>query len=308
MSSQRFTLRVQPRGKPIPRLPEDLPIASGSAAEEIYNQLAQSSRLSAHRLRITKGSDGSVLPNVADKTIQATGLRDQSTIYVKDLGPQIAWRTVFVIEYLGPLLIHPLIYFLRPYIYPSAPSTPSYSQTLFCALVILHFLKREAETLFVHRFSLATMPARNIFKNSFHYWVLAGANLAAWCYAPSSPTAKDPPSVALLYSGLLLYSLGELGNFSAHLTLRNLRSSGGKERGIPSGWGFDLVTCPNYMFEIIAWIGVTLVGGLSLSVLLFDVISVGQMALWARKKENKYRKEFGDKYRRKRYVLLPGIY
>lgn len=243
-----------------------------------------------------------------DRTISSAGLRDQSTIYVKDLGPQIAWRTVFVIEYLGPLLIHPILYFLRPYIYPSAPNRPSYSQTLFCVLVSLHFLKREAETLLLHRFSLATMPARNIFKNSFHYWALSGLNLAVWCYAPSSPTAREPPSPLLIYSGIFLYVIGEFGNLSSHLTLRNLRSSGGKERGIPQGFGFGLVTCPNYMFETISWIGITLVSRMSWSVVLFDIVSVGQMAAWAKKKESKYRKEFGDKYKRKRYTMLPGIY
>lgn len=283
-------------------------MSASSTLKNIYVLIAQSSKFSIHRLRITKGSDGSVIPNAADGTVASLGLRDQSQIYVKDLGPQIAWRTVFVIEYLGPLFIHPIIYFLRPYIYPSAPTQLSYSQTIFCVLVTLHFLKREAETLFVHRFSLATMPMRNIFKNSFHYWVLSGLNLAAWAYAPSSPAAKEPPNPLLFYPGLLLYIVGELGNLNSHLALRSLRTSGGKERGIPRGLGFDLVTCPNYMFETISWVGITLVSRLSWSVVLFDLFSVGQMAAWSRKKESRYRKEFGDRYKRKRYTIMPGIY
>jgi very-long-chain enoyl-CoA reductase len=161
--------------------------------------------------------------------------------------------------------------------------------------------------MFVHRFSAATMPARNIFKNSAHYWILAGLNIAAWIYAPSSPTAK-PANQMILSAGLVCYTVGELWNLYTHLKLSSLRSSGGTERRIPSGFGFDLVTCPNYLAETISWIGMYLVSGLSYSVLLFVIVSVGQMMPWATKKENRYRKEFGDKYKKKRYAMLPGIW
>lgn len=248
-----------------------------------------------------------MIPNSKDVPISSTGLRDQSTVYVKDLGPQIGWRTVFVVEYLGPLLIHPLGYLLRPYLYRSAPTQASTSQKILCLLICVHFLKRELETLFLHRFSANTMPIRNIFKNSFHYWILAGLNISAWAYGPNSPTAKEP-NVVLLYGGLVAYAIGELGNLNAHLVLRGLRSSGGRERGIPSGLGFSLVTCPNYMFEVIAWVGVCLVSQFSTSVLLFVIVSTGQMMLWAKKKERNYRNEFGEKYKRKRYSMLPGIW
>jgi very-long-chain enoyl-CoA reductase len=294
-------------GKPIRNLPEELNTLSDAAASELYYKLSQTSNLSVYRLRITKGSDGSVVANSKDVSLHSIGLRDQSTVYVKDLGPQIAWRTVFIVEYLGPLLIHPLVYFLRPYIYGSAPVEASYLQKLSCILICVHFVKRELETLFVHRFSASTMPARNIFKNSFHYWVLAGLNIAAWMYAPGSPTGKDPNAL-LLYTGVVAYTIGELGNLNAHLVLRGLRSSGGRERGIPHGLGFSLVTCPNYMFEVLSWIGMYLVSGLSFSVLLFAIVSTGQMMSWAKKKERNYRKEFGDKYKKKRYTMLPAIW
>ena len=151
------------------------------------------------------------------------------------------------------------------------------------------------------------MPMYILFKNCFHYWILAGLNIAAWVYAPSSPTAK-PANQMILSAGLVCYAVGELWNFYTHLRLNSLRSSGGTERGIPSGFGFGLVTCPNYLAEIISWIGVYLVSELSYSVLLFIIVGVGQMMPWAKKKEDRYRKEFGDKYKKKRYTMLPGIW
>ena len=294
-------------GKPIPKLPQELNTSANALSSELYTNLAQQSSFSVHRLRITKGSDGTPVQNSRDTSVHSIGLRDQSTIYVKDLGPQISWRTVFIVEYLGPLLIHPLVYATRPYIYPSAPKQASQLQMLSCILICLHFLKRELETMFVHRFSAATMPARNIFKNSAHYWILSGLNIAGWIYAPHSPTAK-PANQIILTTGLMLYTIGELWNGYAHLVLSSLRSSGGTERGIPSGFGFGLVTCPNYLAESIAWIGVYLVSGFSYSVLLFIVFSVGQMMTWAKKKESRYRKEFGGRYKKKRYTMLPGIW
>ena len=42
------------------------------------------------------------------------------------------------------------------------------------ALWLAHFVKREAETLWVHRFSRPTMPRGNLVKNCAYYWAFAG--------------------------------------------------------------------------------------------------------------------------------------
>ncbi|KAI9838714.1 MAG: 3-oxo-5a-steroid 4- dehydrogenase [Thelocarpon superellum] len=325
MASKSMTLVVRPRGKlsksskvqvsrsltlwttgkPIKKLPEESNVISSASTSELYQRVAAQSGLSIHRLKITKGSDGSAVPNSKTVSIVHTGLRDHSVIYVKDLGPQIAWRTVFVIEYLGPLIFHPLFYYLRPLIYGTT-TAPSYLQTLSFAMITLHFFKRELETLFVHRFSMATMPARNIFINSGHYWITAGINLAYWVYAPTAPTA-GPSYDPVTYLAIGLYILGELGNLYTHLVLRDLRKPGTTQRGIPTGFGFGLVTCPNYLFEAIAWVGVLLVTR-SLATIIFIVSAVFMMMRWGRKKEMRYRKEFGDRYKKKRYSVIPGIY
>lgn len=240
---------------------------------------------------------------------------------VKDLGPQIAWRVVFMIEYLGPLLFHPLALGLRSYIYPpvypyvkdvvgSLPAGAeggllSVAQKLTFACVMVHFAKRELETMFVHRFSASTMPVSNVFRNSFFYWAAAGLLAAAEVYAPFSPAAKADNAIVIAV-GLGLFLFGEISNAMVHYYLSTLRSPGGTERQIPRGYGFGVVTSPNYMYEIIAWIGIILISR-SPSIVLFISIGASYMYSWGWGKEKAYRKEFGDKYKKKRHVMLPGL-
>ena len=80
-------------GKPISKLPTDISIAFNANLANLYSTLSQHSKLSVNRLRITKGSDGSLILNNDNITIYDAGLRNQSTLYVKDLGlaaPSIA--------------------------------------------------------------------------------------------------------------------------------------------------------------------------------------------------------------------------
>lgn len=221
-------------------------------------------------------------------------------------GVQIAWRTVFIVEYLGPLLIHPLMLALRPYLYPWTTLTPlSSTQLLTFYMIMAHFAKRELETIFVHKFSSSTMPAWNIFRNSAFYWLLWGLLSAYALYSPTSLAATaDEPLVDM--AGLVVFILGEAANAAVHLHLSSLRSRGGTERKIPTGLGFSIVTCPNYMFEVIGWVG-AIITSRSWALAVSLVVGCFYMGMWAKGKERAYRKEFGDKYKKKRYVMLPGL-
>jgi hypothetical protein len=73
-------------GKPIKKLPESTTISLGANTAELYDSLSKTTGYSVHQLRITKSDDGSVVPNSQEVSVESTGLGEQSTILVKDLG------------------------------------------------------------------------------------------------------------------------------------------------------------------------------------------------------------------------------
>ena len=95
---------------------------------------------------------------------------------------------MFYVEYAGPIVITVLLLLLRKPIYGENPEL-TLNQKLGVFMALLHYVKRELETIFVHRFSSETMPLLNIFKNSFHYWILFGV---ATMYFYLRPDYKPP--------------------------------------------------------------------------------------------------------------------
>lgn len=287
--------------------------------QSVLGAISRKLSTSVYRIRLTqldKASNKQVPLDTA-KTLAENGITgDEAVLYIKDLGPQIAWRTVFQVEYLGPLLIHPLFYFGSKLFY-SQPVVHTQTQVFAYAFVMLHFLKRELETSFVHKFSNATMPAFNIFKNSGHYWILSGINLAYFIYGPEVDSeaalwkkflfsVKDN-STTVNYLLAALFAFAELSNFKTHLTLANLRPEGSTNYVIPTGYGFDLVSVPNYFFESLSWFIYALLVG-NWSSWLFFAVGTGQMWLWGVKKHKRYLRIFGDDYKKlKRKIFVPFV-
>ena len=68
------------------------------------------------------------------------------------------------------------------------------------ACFTFHYLKREFETIFIHRFGKATMPIFNLFKNSSYYW----GNAALMAYFVNHPL-YTATSETVVYVGLALF-------------------------------------------------------------------------------------------------------
>ncbi|KAJ2874362.1 3-oxo-5a-steroid 4- dehydrogenase [Coemansia aciculifera] len=289
------------------RYPFAVELPDSATVDELKAAIAkQVSTLQPDRQRLTFGEKKDALE--LGNSLSMYGIQHDDTIYIKDLGPQIGWQTVFYIEYFGPIIFHFIVYNFQSVFYGQSFEHSDVQRRVYL-LIMAHFIKRELETAFVHRFSHGTMPLINVFKNSFHYHMLSGLNLAYWVYGPS--TAHGTPLAAKLSSPFLLalftgvFLFAELSNLSTHITLRNLRPPGTRVRRIPYGYGFNLVSCPNYLFETIAWVAVAAMTR-SLASVLFLVVSTGQMYLWAVKKHKQYKREFAD-YPKSRKAVIPFV-
>ncbi len=250
----------------------------------------------------------------ADKPLAELGVRDGCELVFKDLGPQIGYRTVFVVEYAGPMIIMALYALFSNRIFFSSVPSVALSieesartrgvQLLFVWLFILHFVKRELETFFVHKFSRPTMPLRNIFKNCSYYWCFAAVIGYFLCHpsyvAPSPSSFLSSPTAAAA-----LMIIFEAGNLAVHVQLSSMRrEEGDTSRNVPQGPLFSLVSCPNYTFEILAWVAFSLGTGLWAS-WAFTAVGLAQMTQWALKKHKDYVK--ADPANRRKKSIIPFV-
>lgn len=252
---------------------------------------------------------------------KAKALKDESTLgdlrlqsgdrlYLKDLGPQIGWKTVFLVEYFGPLALYLLTVTRPSWMYGQYARRQHMEMAVKVAAACwtVHYVKRLLETLFVHRFSHGTMPITNLFKNCSYYW-LFGLYIGYYVNHPLyTAPALGPVQV---FGGLAAFLFAELGNLSIHIALRNLRPPGTKERRIPVPTAnpftklFDMVSCPNYTYEVMAWASFTFMTQ-CLPAGLFTLAGLYQMTVWALGKHRLYKAEFPN-YPRQRKAILPFL-
>ncbi|XP_027710654.1 very-long-chain enoyl-CoA reductase-like [Vombatus ursinus] len=195
-----------------------------------------------------------------------------------------------------------------PQWYPARQSMRLDPSNLACICHSSHYIKRLIEIIFVHRFSHGTMPLKSIFKNCFFYW-----GFAAWLAYYINHPLYTPPSYGQkqINFSLITFLLCEAGNFSIHVELNNLRGNGPKTRRIPYPtknpftWLFFFVSCPNYTYEVGAWISFTIMTQ-CVPVGLFTLVGFVQMTIWAKDKHCTYVREFKD-YPSLRMPIIPFL-
>ena len=272
-----------------------------STVGELKSALAPKIGIPAHRMRLTtEAGVGLEGPETALSKFPEFSKNPNVTLVGKDLGPQVSWRTVFLVEYLGPILV-----VLGEIIFLGRANNLTNFQVTCIACYLGHFVKRELETVFVHKFSNDSMPIANLFKNSFYYW----GSAAAIGYYLSHPLYTAPSGLMRKF-GLLIFLASEFLNFFTHAALSKLRPAGTRVRRVPRGIFFDQITCPNYTFEVLAWIGFAMMTQV-LAAWVFALATIFILSNWALAKRRRYVKEFDglegrDKFP-KRWAIFPGI-
>lgn len=287
-----------------------LDISEDATVDELKALFYEKCHYYPERQRYTIGSaKGAALK---EGTLAANGLTALTSadlpIYFKDLGTQISWRLVFVIEYFGPLIIAPLFFCFPKFFYGESKvathgSRHTLTQEVAFFLLLFHFVKREIESLFVHRFSNATMPFIRLPVNCLHYWILCGLFISYFVFHPAFNAPFSHPIIIYILAAIMVTC--EIFNFQCHLVLRGLRPTGSRVRGIPKGAGFEMVSCANYLWETVSWVAFSILT-CSLTSWLFTIVAFAQMTQWALKKHKSYRAEFPE-YPKGRKAIVPFI-
>lgn len=134
----------------------------------------------------------------------------------------------------------------------------------------------------------------NTYINGRYLFTLSGGYPADW--------VSDPRFII----GAALFIAGYIINRWADTMLRGLRKPGEEGYRIPYGGLFSLISCPNYLGEIVEWTGWA-VATWSLGGLAFAVWTVANLAPRARAHHRWYRANFPS-YPPERRALLPGIW
>ncbi|HET6983930.1 MAG TPA: DUF1295 domain-containing protein [Myxococcaceae bacterium] len=114
------------------------------------------------------------------------------------------------------------------------------------------------------------------------------------------------PFDAAFLLGSALFLTGLLVNVHSDQLLRRLRAPGETEYKVPVGGGFRFVSAPNYLGEIVEWIGFALAAQ-TLAAWAFAAFTFANLAPRAVANHRWYRQKFSD-YPGERRALIPFVW
>ena len=212
-------------------------------------------------------------------------------------GPAVASRTGWVLMESPSVIVFAAVYAMGDLRAEPIP-------LVLLATWMMHYVRRT----FVYPFRLRSagrpMPL-SIVAMGFAF-NLVNASLNARWISHLGPYAGGAGGGPWLWIGIAIFVGGWMLNGSSDRRLIRLR--GPEEAGyrIPYGGGFRFVTCPNYLGEIIEWIGWALATW-SLAGVAFAAWTVANLLPRAVSHHRWYYEEFED-YPAERKALIPGVW
>ncbi len=176
-------------------------------------------------------------------------------------------------------------------------STATTIQWIVYGILMLHFIKRTIEVLFVHKFS-GNMEPLTLGIIIIAYALMGG--LISWLNVEPLKQMDF-----FFYLGMASFLIGVLGNAYHHRLLANLRKD---QNGyvIPKGGWFEYATCPHYFFELMGWLGIVLVSRHLFTWLVF-IAMLGYLTTRSIKTRRWYQEKFKD-YPADRKYMIPFVF
>ena len=174
----------------------------------------------------------------------------------------------------------------------------------FLALWLAHYGYRAAIFPLLLPASARPMPVAVLAAGAFFNVVNAFLN-GYWLFFLAPPQAAGWLTSAAFVGGAVLFAGGFLAHVLADRELRQVRAATPGGYGIPRGRLFRLVSCPNYLGEIVEWCGFAL-ATLSPGALLFAIWTAANLVPRAIHHHRWYRRQFPD-YPPSRRAVLPFV-
>lgn len=242
---------IKQSGEEVISLHVDREITVEGLKKAIYHQFSKYPP-ARQRLQIKAGERTVDFEDDKKKLVEY-GAKDGSVIVFVDLGPQVNKQRALILQLLGALILYPVC-FLFPYscygVGFHISSRSSQDQILLLCFTF-HFGKELLQALFDQSLRIETLSFYRVCLQCAYRW---GSTLFLSYYTNSPFWKLFKNTEAVIVIGFAIFMIGEVGTIYCSTVIRQSRqkATAGHQR---AGYLFELVSAPNYTFELISWMG-----------------------------------------------------